>query len=50
MISLLQRFYIPNSGEILIDGEKIEDLGLAWLRSQMALVQQEPILFSTTIK
>jgi ATP-binding cassette subfamily B (MDR/TAP) protein 1 len=46
----LQRFYKPSSGEIRLDGELIDDLDLNWLRSQMAVVAQEPILFTTTIK
>lgn len=50
VISLLERYYLPLSGSILIDGEKIEDLDLNWLRDQMALVSQEPILFTNTIK
>jgi ATP-binding cassette subfamily B (MDR/TAP) protein 1 len=50
VISLLQRFYLPISGQITIDGEKIEDLDLSWFRSQMALVSQEPILFTNTIR
>jgi ABC-type multidrug transport system fused ATPase/permease subunit len=32
-----------------VDGERVENLDLAWLRSHMAFVQQEPVLFSTTI-
>ncbi len=47
---LLQRFYLPNEGKIKLDGENIDDLNLLWLREQMALVSQEPILFTTTIK
>jgi ATP-binding cassette subfamily B (MDR/TAP) protein 1 len=50
IVSLLQRFYMPISGSITVDGEHIENLDVNWLRSQMALVQQEPVLFSTTIK
>ncbi|KAL5554201.1 hypothetical protein UlMin_041602 [Ulmus minor] len=49
-LSLLQRFYDPLNGEILLDGVAIDKLQLKWLRSQMALVSQEPSLFSTTIK
>lgn len=49
-LSLLQRFYDPLEGEILLDGIAINKLQLKWLRSQMALVSQEPSLFSTTIK
>ena len=47
---LLQRFYLPTSGEIKLDNQNIDDLDLMWLRNQMALVSQEPILFTATIK
>lgn len=49
-IQLLQRFYNPLSGRIKIDGVDIRDLDLEWMRSQMALVSQEPSLFSTSIR
>ncbi|KAK6132920.1 hypothetical protein DH2020_033304 [Rehmannia glutinosa] len=50
IVSLLQRFYDPIEGEILLDGHKINRLHLKWLRSQMGLVNQEPVLFATSIK
>ncbi|XP_050216612.1 putative multidrug resistance protein [Mercurialis annua] len=50
IISLLQRFYDPIEGEVLLDGYKIRRLQLKWLRSQMGLVNQEPVLFATSIK
>ncbi|CAN1243087.1 Putative multidrug resistance protein [Linum perenne] len=50
IISLLQRFYDPVGGEILLDGHTIKKLQLKWLRSQMGLVNQEPVLFATSIK
>ncbi|XP_010552465.1 PREDICTED: ABC transporter B family member 15-like [Tarenaya hassleriana] len=50
VVSLLQRFYDPVAGEILLDGVTIDKLKLKWLRSQMGLVSQEPALFATTIK
>ena len=50
IIQLLQRFYDPTMGTIKIDGIEIDRLDLEWLRSQMALVSQEPILFSTSIR
>lgn len=50
VLLLLQRFYDPLEGEILLDGNAINKLNLKWLRSQMALVSQEPSLFATTIK
>eukprot|EP00929_Paragymnodinium_shiwhaense_P085714 TRINITY_DN46138_c0_g1_i1.p1 TRINITY_DN46138_c0_g1~~TRINITY_DN46138_c0_g1_i1.p1 ORF type:complete len:1350 (-),score=293.49 TRINITY_DN46138_c0_g1_i1:173-4222(-) len=48
-VALLQRFYDPVGGKVLLDGQDIKTLNLAWLRSQMALVQQEPVLFAGTI-
>ncbi|ESQ34068.1 hypothetical protein EUTSA_v10006582mg [Eutrema salsugineum] len=49
IISMVQRFYEPKSGVILLDGNDIKSLKLRWLRSQMGLVSQEPALFATTI-
>ncbi|KAH9883684.1 putative ABC multidrug transporter [Xylariomycetidae sp. FL2044] len=49
IINLLERFYEPISGEITIDGVNIQALTLRWLRSQMALVGQHPVLFDTSI-
>ncbi|XP_073103706.1 putative multidrug resistance protein isoform X2 [Elaeis guineensis] len=49
-IALLERFYDPSGGEILLDGVDIRRLQLKWLRSQMGLVSQEPALFATSIK
>ncbi|KAL3514789.1 hypothetical protein ACH5RR_027506 [Cinchona calisaya] len=49
IISLVQRFYEPSSGRILLDGHDLKDLKLSWLREQMGLVSQEPALFGTTI-
>ncbi|ESW35236.1 hypothetical protein PHAVU_001G218000 [Phaseolus vulgaris] len=50
VIALLQRFYDPDSGEITIDGVEIQNLKLKWLRQQMGLVSQEPVLFNDTIR
>lgn len=50
VISLLQRFYAPLDGEILLDGVPIDKINPKWLRSQMGLVSQEPTLFATSIK
>ncbi|KAA0034243.1 putative multidrug resistance protein [Cucumis melo var. makuwa] len=50
VIHLLERFYDPVRGDILLDGHRIRKLQLKWLRSQMGLVNQEPILFATSIK
>lgn len=50
VVALMQRFYDPLAGEILVDGVAIDKIQLKWLRSQMGLVSQEPALFATTIK
>ncbi|WVZ71506.1 hypothetical protein U9M48_020089 [Paspalum notatum var. saurae] len=49
-ISLLQRFYDPDIGHILLDGVDIQKFQLRWLRQQMGLVSQEPALFNDTIR
>ncbi|TMW61765.1 hypothetical protein Poli38472_010828 [Pythium oligandrum] len=49
LIALLERFYDPQAGEVLLDGQDIRTLNLAWLRSQIGLVSQEPVLFAGTI-
>lgn len=48
-IQLLQRLYDPSSGQIELDGRKLSDLNVAWLRAQIGVVGQEPVLFGTTI-
>jgi ATP-binding cassette subfamily B (MDR/TAP) protein 1 len=50
VISLLQRFYDPDSGQIKLDGTEIQKLQLKWFRQQMGLVSQEPVLFNDTIR
>ncbi|KAG1334931.1 ABC transporter B family member 9 [Cocos nucifera] len=50
VISLVERFYDPQAGEVLIDGVNIKKLRLGWLREKIGLVSQEPVLFTTTIK
>jgi ATP-binding cassette subfamily B protein len=47
--ALLLRFYNPGSGSVLIDGQDAREYPLEWLRSQMALVPQDVILFGGTI-
>lgn len=48
--ALVQRFYDLSSGDILIDGQSIKSIDLSELRSHMALVPQEVILFGGTIR
>ncbi|CAL4930433.1 unnamed protein product [Urochloa decumbens] len=50
IISLIERFYDPVSGQVLLDGRDLKSFNLRWLRSHMGLIQQEPVIFSTTIR
>ena len=49
IISLIERFYDPDSGEILFNGVNIKELNPRWYHQMVAIVQQEPVLFSGTI-
>uniref|UniRef100_A0A453FA98 ABC transporter B family member 4 n=1 Tax=Aegilops tauschii subsp. strangulata TaxID=200361 RepID=A0A453FA98_AEGTS len=50
VISLVERFYDPQAGEVLIDGINIKSLQLDSVRGKIGLVSQEPLLFMTSIK
>ncbi|XP_056162978.1 ABC transporter B family member 14-like [Syzygium oleosum] len=50
ILALLLRFYDPMEGKVLIDGKDIREYNLRWLRTQIGFVQQEPILFSSSIR
>ncbi|KAK9293362.1 hypothetical protein L1049_021354 [Liquidambar formosana] len=50
ILALLLRFYDPREGVVLIDGKNIIEYNLRWLRTQIGLVQQEPLLFSSSIR
>jgi ATP-binding cassette subfamily B (MDR/TAP) protein 1 len=50
IVQLLERFYDPLDGTLLVDDVNIKDLNLKWYRRNVGLVAQEPILFSGTIK
>ncbi|CAF4894053.1 unnamed protein product [Rotaria sp. Silwood1] len=49
-VQLLQRFYDPNSGSVLIDDNQVEEYNLKWLRQQIGVINQEPVLFQATIR
>lgn len=49
VVSLVERFYDPVGGQVLLDGVDIRTLKLRWLRDQIGLVNQEPALFATSI-
>ncbi|XP_051908244.1 bile salt export pump-like isoform X2 [Hippocampus zosterae] len=48
-VQLIQRFYDPKEGMVTLDGHDIRGLNIQWLRSLMGIVEQEPVLFATTI-
>ncbi|CAL9206235.1 unnamed protein product [Musa hybrid cultivar] len=50
VISLVERFYDPQAGQVLIDGIDLKELRLKWVRERIGLVSQEPVLFTTTIR
>lgn len=50
LINLLPRFYDYTSGSITLDGVELRNYSRAYLRSQIGIVQQEPFLFSRTLR
>ena len=50
IVGLVERFYDPVGGTVLLDGHNVQLLNLRWLRQQISLVSQEPTLFGTTIE
>ncbi|MEJ2364471.1 MAG: ABC transporter ATP-binding protein [Deltaproteobacteria bacterium] len=46
LMHLIERFYQPQGGKILLDGKDIQDLDLSWLRSQVGLIMQDVVLFA----
>ena len=49
IVSLIERFYDPSSGLVKMEEVDIRDLNIGWLRSQIGIVSQEPILFDASI-
>ncbi|CAF4824946.1 unnamed protein product, partial [Rotaria sp. Silwood2] len=50
VIQLIHRFYDPDSGCVLLDGQDIKTLDVAWLRSHIGIVSQESALFTGSIE
>ena len=50
ILNLIPRFYDPSNGEVLIDSQDIRNATISSLRSKIALVSQEPILFDDTVR
>jgi ATP-binding cassette, subfamily B, bacterial HlyB/CyaB len=49
LAKLIQRFYIPEAGQVLVDGVDLSQVSPAWLRGQVGVVLQENLLFNRTI-
>uniref|UniRef100_A0A2R9B9A8 ATP binding cassette subfamily B member 1 n=1 Tax=Pan paniscus TaxID=9597 RepID=A0A2R9B9A8_PANPA len=49
VVQLLERFYDPLAGKVLLDGKEIKRLNVQWLRAHLGIVSQEPILFDCSI-
>ncbi|KAI9892522.1 MAG: GTPase-activating protein [Vezdaea aestivalis] len=49
IIDLLERFHEPVGGQVLLDGRDTQTLNIKWLRQNLSLVSQEPVLFRDTI-
>ena len=46
---MLERFYDPIGGCLTLDGNDIRDVNIRWLRQQIGIVSQEPVLFDASI-
>lgn len=46
---LLMRFYLPTSGEILIDGRPVDSLSVNWIRNNITLLEQRSVLFNDSV-
>ena len=49
VVSLIERFYDPLGGSLTLEDVDLRDLNLHWLRSQIGIVSQEPVLFDASI-
>ncbi|KAK9463541.1 P-loop containing nucleoside triphosphate hydrolase protein [Lipomyces oligophaga] len=49
-IGLIESFYLPTKGQILLDGEDIQNLNINSYREHIALVSQEPVLYAGSIR
>ena len=49
VVSLIERFYDPHGGNLSLHDNDLRDLNIRWLRNQIGIVSQEPVLFDTSI-
>lgn len=50
VIQLIEQFYRPDKGQVHYDGTPMTELNVAWLRDQMSLVAQEPVLYDISVQ
>ena len=50
VLQLVQRLYDPDQGTVLLDDLDLRSLNVGWLRDNIGVVGQEPVLFGTSIK
>ncbi|KAI9654359.1 MAG: hypothetical protein M1821_006675 [Bathelium mastoideum] len=49
VIGMIERWYKPTAGTVKLDGIELSQLNITWLRTNIRLVQQEPVLFNGTV-
>ena len=49
VVSLMERFYDPVLGSVTLEGVDLRDMNLKWLRTQIGIVSQEPVLFDASV-
>lgn len=49
IVKLIERFYVPSAGEVLVDGRDVGDWHPGWLKRRVALVGQEPVLYGRSV-
>lgn len=49
IVKLIERFYVPSAGEVLVDGRDVGEWDAAWLKRRIALVGQEPVLYGRSV-
>ncbi len=49
LTKIIQRFYMPEKGQVLVDGVDVNQVSPAWLRTQIGVVLQENLLFNRTL-
>ena len=48
-VQLVQRMYDPDQGQVMLDGQDVKEINVGWLRDNIGVVGQEPVLFDCSI-